>query len=251
MPCNRPLRSENGGMLKRAFDKEEDGDVVVTGVPSPRPRDAATLILVRRDTASPRVLMGKRAGGSVFMPDKYVFPGGRVDPHDGKAVAWDELRPEVESQLRLHSRRLPRAMALTAIRETFEETGLIVGRSAEMPATCPVGWEDFHALDIAPGLSPLTFIGRAVTPPYRPRRFDARFFMAEAEEALIDERPPVDGAELSDLQWVTLDDAMKLDLPSVTRFMLGEIGERLARPAADHRPPFLRWTRSGHQTERL
>lgn len=239
------------GMLKTTFDKEEDGDVVIRGKPSPRPKDAATLILVRRDQTQPRVLMGKRAGTNAFMPDKYVFPGGRVDPHDGRAIAWEELRPEVEAQLRLQSRRLPRAMALTAIRETFEETGLIVGRSAEMPDACPVGWEDFHRLDIVPDLVPLTFIGRAVTPPYRPRRFDARFFMAEAEIALIDERPPVDGAELSDLQWVTLADAMKLDLPSVTRFMLGEIAERLAKPHEDHRPPYLRWTRKGHQTDRL
>lgn len=239
------------GMLKSAFDKEEDGDVVITGKPSPRPKDAATLILVRRDQASPRVLMGKRAGTNVFMPDKYVFPGGRVDPQDGKAIAWEELRPDVEEKLRRLSRRLPRSLALTAIRETFEETGLIVGRSAEMPETCPLGWEDFHRLDVAPDLAPLTFIGRAVTPPYRPRRYDARFFMAEAELALIDERPPVDGAELSDLQWVTLADAMKLDLPSVTRFMLGEIAERLEKPGEPHRPPFLRWTRSGHQTDRL
>ncbi len=238
-------------MLKRAFDKEEDGDVVIRGVPSPRPKDAATLILVRRDQASPRVLMGKRAGTNVFMPDKYVFPGGRVDPQDGKAIAWEELRPEVEAKLRIQSRRNPRAFALTAIRETFEETGLIVGRPAEMPPACPSGWEDFHRLDVAPVLAPMTFIGRAVTPPYRPRRFDARFFMAEAEDALIDERPPVDGAELSDLQWVTLSDAMALDLPSVTRFMLGEIAERLAKPDRDHRPPFLRWSRGGHQTDRL
>jgi 8-oxo-dGTP pyrophosphatase MutT (NUDIX family) len=104
---------------------------------------------------------------------------------------------------------------------------------------------------VAPDLSPLTFIGRAVTPPYRPRRFDARFFMAEAEIALIDERPPVDGAELSDLQWVTLDDALKLDLPSVTRFMLGEIAERLEKPDKPLAPPFLRWSRGGHQTDRL
>ena len=142
-------------MLNRVFDKDEDGVLIDKGATSQRPKDAATLILVRRDQAQPRVLMGKRAGGSAFMPDKYVFPGGRVDPHDGKAVAWEELRPEVEAKLRLHSRRNPRAFALTAIRETFEETGLIVGRSAEMPAASPAGWEDFHALDVAPDLSPL------------------------------------------------------------------------------------------------
>ncbi len=238
-------------MLNTVFDKDEDGVVIQKGVASQRPKDAATLILVRRDQSRPRVLMGKRAGTNAFMPDKYVFPGGRVDPQDGKALAWQELRPEVEAKLRIQSRRSPRAFALTAIRETFEETGLIVGRSAEMPPVCPLGWEEFHRLDVAPDLSPLTFIGRAVTPPYRPRRFDARFFMAEAEIALIDERPPVDGAELSDLQWVTLDDALKLDLPSVTRFMLGEIAERLEKPDKPLAPPFLRWSRGGHQTDRL
>ena len=238
-------------MLKRAYDKEEEGDVVVKGVPSPRPRDAATLILVRRDQAQPRVLMGKRAGTNSFMPDKYVFPGGRVDPMDGKAVAAQELAPEVEAKLRVQSRRAPRAFALTAIRETFEETGLIVGRPADMPAAAPAGWEEFHRMQVAAVLSPLVLIGRAVTPPYRPKRFDARFFMAEAEQALIDERPPVDGAELSDLQWVTLSDALKLDLPSVTRFMLGEIGERLEKPGAVQGPPFLRWSRGGHQTDRI
>jgi 8-oxo-dGTP pyrophosphatase MutT (NUDIX family) len=245
------LASMMSSMLKSAYDKEEEGDVVIKGAPSPRPRDAATLILVRRDQAQPRVLMGKRAGTNTFMPDKYVFPGGRVDPQDGKAIAWEELKPEVDAKLRIQSRRNPRAFALTAIRETFEDTGLIVGRSAEMPDAAPPGWEDFHRLDVVANLSPLILIGRAVTPPYRPKRFDARFFMAEAELALIDERPPVDGAELSDLQWVTLADAMKLDLPSVTRFMLGEIGERLAKPGHDAGPPFLRWSRGGHATDRL
>jgi 8-oxo-dGTP pyrophosphatase MutT (NUDIX family) len=238
-------------MLKSAYDKEEEGDVIIRGAPSPRPQDAATLILVRRDQARPRVLMGKRAGTNTFMPDKYVFPGGRVDPQDGRAMACAELKPDVDARLRIRSRRSPRAFALTAIRETFEETGLIVGRPAEMPDAAPPGWEEFHRLNVVADLSPLILIGRAVTPPFRPRRYDARFFMAEAELALIDERPPVDGAELSDLQWVTLEDALKLDLPSVTRFMLGEIGERLARPGHDPSPPFLRWTRTGQGADRL
>ncbi|KCZ51636.1 NUDIX hydrolase [Hyphomonas pacifica] len=246
-----PDTAPKTGLIGSAYDKENDGDVVETGKRSPRPKDAATLILVRRDASHPRVLMGKRSGGHVFMPDKYVFPGGRVDPEDGRATSYCEFRPEVEAKLRLQTRRKPRAFGLTAIRETFEETGLLVAREAEMPDTYVKGWKRFHALDAAPHLSPLTFIGRAITPPYRPRRFDARFFMAEAEEALIDERPPVDGAELSDLQWVTLKDALDLDLPNVTRFMLGEIEERLEKPDLQRGPPFLRWTRSGHTSDRL
>ena len=238
-------------LMGSAFDKEDNGDVIETRKRSPRPKDAATLILVRRDAEQPRVLMGKRSARHAFMPDKYVFPGGRVDPQDGKAVSWCEFEPHQERLLRIQSRRKPRAFGLTAIRETFEETGLLVAREAEMPARYPTGWQPFHDLDAAPHLSPLTFIGRAITPPYRPKRFDARFFMADAEEALIDERPPVDGAELSDLQWVTLKDALDLDLPNVTRFMLGEIEERIDKPSLNRGPPFLRWTRSGHTTDRL
>ncbi len=235
--------------LPSAFDKEDADDIVDTTNPTPRPKDAATLILVRRDQAMPRVLMGKRSGGHDFMPDKYVFPGGRVDPHDGRAQAVSELRADVEAKLTIQARRKPRSFALTAIRETFEETGLIVGRDSPLEGKPPIGWDKYYGLGIAPCLKGMTFIGRAITPPYRPKRFDARFFMAEAEDALIDERPPVDGAELHDLQWVTLKDAMALDLPNVTRFMLGEIGARLE--GADDGPPFLRWTRTGHTNDRL
>ncbi|MEM7492617.1 MAG: NUDIX hydrolase [Pseudomonadota bacterium] len=236
--------------LGTAYDREGDGDVLLKGKASPRPRDAATLILVRRDSSKPRVLMGKRSGGHTFMPDKYVFPGGRVDPQDSRVTAYTELNPIAEKRLRFQSRRSPRAFAMTAIRETFEETGLLIGSNAEMPVKAPPGWQKLYDMDIAPCLKDLKFIGRAITPPYRPKRFDARFFMAEAEQALIDDRPPMDGAELHDLQWVTLNNALDLDLPNVTRFMLGEIDERLTH-RGDKGPPFLRWTRSGHSAERI
>jgi len=239
------------GFAPSAYDKEDDGDVILKNQRSPRPKDAATLILVRRDEAQPRVLMGKRSGGHTFMPDKYVFPGGKVDPHDARAPVLSPLTSPVEAKLRLQSRRAPQAFPLTAIRETWEETGLIVGKPGDLPGKPPQGWGEYFATGAAPCLQSFEFIGRAITPPYRPKRFDARFFMAMAEDALIDERPPADGAELSDLQWVTLDDAMTLDLPSVTRFMLGEISERLEKPSARKGPPFLRWTRSGHSADRL
>jgi len=236
--------------LGNAYDGEDEGELIQTDRPSPRPRDAATLILIRRDQAAPRVLLGKRSGGHDFMPDKYVFPGGRVDPQDGRVVSYSELAGVEEARLRFQSRRLPRAFALTAIRETFEETGLLIGQSAEMPAKAPAGWQPLYDLDIAPALEHLRFIGRAVTPPYRPKRFDARFFMADAEKVLIDDRPPLDGAELHDLQWVSIKDSRDLDLPSVTRFMLDEIEMRLGGEDALG-PPFLRWTRSGHSSDRI
>ena len=239
--------------IQSAYDKEDDGDIIIKDKPSPRPKDAATLILLRPAGNTAEVLMGKRSGRHSFMPDKYVFPGGRVDPHDGRVPAITELHQKSEEKLLISTRRKARSFALTAIRETFEETGLIVGKPRTEAERVKVhkDWQDFFAQNAIPSLNGLRFIGRAITPPYRPKRFDARFFMADAREALIDDRPPVDGAELSDLQWVSLEDAMALDLPNVTRFMLGEIGERVANPRQQQAPPLLRWTRSGHSITRL
>lgn len=239
------------GKFTSAYDKEDDGDVIIKDQRSPRPKDAATLILVRRDQAKPRVLMGKRSGKHDFMPDKYVFPGGRVDVGDARAPTLSALKKSTEAKLRLQTRRAPQAFPLTAIRETWEETGLIVGKAADVKGKPPASWQKYYAEGAAPCLKNFQFIGRAVTPPYRPKRFDARFFMAMAEDVLIDERAPADGAELHDLQWVTLKDALKLDLPSVTRFMLAEIEDRLDNPNSRKGPPYLRWTRGGHSAGRL
>jgi 8-oxo-dGTP pyrophosphatase MutT (NUDIX family) len=194
-----------------------------------RPRDAATLILVR---GGREVMMGQRSKGHVFMPDKWVFPGGRVDPGDARARAATELTAETETLLRKGtiSRRPPRAFALAATRETLEEAGLRVGSEA------------------GPELDKLRFIARAITPPYRPRRFDARFFMADAEQVLADDKPAI-GEELLHVRWFSLADANALDLPSITRFVLKEVEARLAGEAV--LPPFLRWSRGAHSLERL
>ncbi len=194
-----------------------------------KPRDAATLILVR---GGREVMMGQRARGHVFMPDKWVFPGGRVDPGDARLPAACELTAETEALLRKGGvvRRPPRAFALAAARETREEAGLIVGG------------------DAGPDLSKLSFVARAITPPYRPRRFDARFFLADAEAVLADDKP-IEGEELLHTRWFSLDEAEALDLPSITRFVLREVRARLAgEPVL---PPFLRWSRGSHSLERL
>lgn len=194
-----------------------------------RPRDAATLILVR---GGREVMMGQRSKGHVFMPDKWVFPGGRVDPGDARAKAATELTAETEALLRRGtlSRRPPRAFALAAVRETLEEAGLTLGGAA------------------GPELDKLRFIARAITPPYRPRRFDARFFMADAD-AVLAHHEPVQGEELLHVRWFSLEEARALDLPSITRFVLKEVEARLAGEAVQ--PPFLRWSRGAHTLERL
>lgn len=209
-----------------------------------RPKDAATLILVRRDGPRPRLLMGQRSRGHVFMPDKWVFPGGRVDPCDVRAPAAVELSSEVERYLAATSvRRRARAFALAAVRETFEETGLVVGRAGTLEGKIPKGWQDYAVHGAAADLSRFAYICRAITPPHRPRRFDARFFYAEAEEVLLDDRPHASGDELLHVEWFELDEAEKLDLPMVTRFVIGQVRRRLEGEVVE--PPFLRWQRPG------
>jgi 8-oxo-dGTP pyrophosphatase MutT (NUDIX family) len=203
-----------------------------------RPRDAATLIIIRRDGRQPRVLMGRRHGGHDFMPDKWVFPGGRIDPSDFRAPVAAELRPEVADKLnKTAPPKRARALALSAIRETFEEAGLLLGKPGHhRPIAGP--WREFLAHGALPDLSALEFIARAITPPMVPKRFDARFFMAEAER-LISLEPQPDCGELTEIAWVDLDEALGLDLPAVTRFVLREIPHRLAdpnRPVPDLRP---------------
>jgi 8-oxo-dGTP pyrophosphatase MutT (NUDIX family) len=194
-----------------------------------RPRDAATLVLIRRDGPVPTVLMGRRHGGHDFMPDKWVFPGGRVDRADFRVPAASELRPSVAARLeRTAAPARARALALAAVRETFEEAGLLLARpGAARPAAGP--WREFLGLGALPDLAALDFIARAVTPPNSPKRFDARFFLAEADRLLSLERAP-DCGELDEIAWVGLDEALTLDLPSVTRFVLREIPHRLADP---------------------
>jgi 8-oxo-dGTP pyrophosphatase MutT (NUDIX family) len=220
---------------------------------APRPKDAATLILVRQLPDGPRILMGRRAGGHAFMPDKYVFPGGKVDRCDRFVPVASELTPVNHDALLAHNKaRHPRAFGLAAIRETWEETGLIIGKQGRFRTqTKDMGWTSFAKMGAVPTLAPLHFIGRAITPPMRSKRFDARFFLADAHEALLDGRPPQDGAEMEDLRWFTYDDALELDLPSVTRFILGEVAARLREPDFPHRPPFLRWASAKHQMDRL
>jgi 8-oxo-dGTP pyrophosphatase MutT (NUDIX family) len=213
-----------------------------------RPRDAATLILIRRDETKPRVLMGRRNGGHDFMPDKWVFPGGRIDRSDFHAPYATPLRPDVAARLeKTTSPARARALALTAVRETFEEAGLLLAKQA--PSRPGVGpWREFLAQGAAADLDALRFIARAVTPPSRHKRFDARFFMAEADRLISLDRQ-ADCGELDEIVWIALDDALGLDLPSVTRFVLHEIPAHLADP--DRPAPSLRFLYGRQQTTHL
>ena len=240
-----------GPVLDPNYDPRSDGAMREKGAKGVRPRHAATLIIVRRDAKKPRLLMGRRHGGHSFMPDKWVFPGGRVDRGDFTAPSANELDPEGKSKLALTARHasplLPRALGLAAIRETFEEAGLLLAKEAPVrPGVGP--WRPFLEAGALPDLSALTYVARATTPPYRPRRFDARFFMAEADSLLSLERRP-DCGELDEIAWVDLDEALALDLPNITRFVVAEVAERLT---SGTRPiPFMRFLNGARRLEHL
>jgi 8-oxo-dGTP pyrophosphatase MutT (NUDIX family) len=220
-----------------------------------RPRDAAALILYRRDPGGIRVLMGQRDASHVFMPQKFVFPGGRVDPADSRIRPLTPLRPEVERKLvRGCSPARAQGLAMAAIRETFEETGLLVGeKTADVPRTRNPGWGAFLRHGIVPSLEVLDLVARAITPPGGPRRFDARFFMTEATAVHGDAHDELEGSgELLELHWVPLEKAQELDLPDVTRMVVDGVRRRLAAPDPAAVPaPFVRHRRGRPTTEYL
>jgi 8-oxo-dGTP pyrophosphatase MutT (NUDIX family) len=210
-----------------------------------RPRDSATLIVVRRDSRDPRILLGQRHAAHAFMPGKYVFPGGRLDPHDSRMVPLDDLAPEAIDRLTCRMRGRPsvaraRGLALAAVRETFEETGFILGRAHDGSLRSPGGgWDSFLASGHAPCLSALRFFARAITPPGRTRRFDSRFFVVDAVNFANLDAPVTPGTdELLTPHWFTFDEAMNLDLPQITADILGRLRTAIGASGwPSHRDP--------------
>ena len=140
-----------------------------------------------------------------------------------------------------------RAAAAAAVRETAEETGLLIAREAPIRSR-HVNWLPFRDAGAAPDLGSLKLITRAITPPGRTRRFDTWFFTADAS-ALLDDRAPEPSDELEDVQWVTLADARQLDLPFVTHFVLDEL--KRVQPPAPEPPRCMRAVRGKMVVEAL
>lgn len=217
------------GMSRAAIDKAESGDFALGGKPM-RPRDAATLILLDRNPQGVRVLMGRRHRRHAFMPGKFVFPGGRTDPHDSRIPVTEGLHPAVEAKLtgsqRPVSTARARAIALSALRETYEEAGLMVGLNGAFSTSRP-GWQGFCDHHVQPSLSMVRFVARAITPPGRVRRYDTRFLAVWREHIAVElAEKPTD--ELEELVWLPIREAREIDLPSITKTVLGDLEARLA-----------------------
>ena len=199
-------------------------------------RNAATVIVLRDRATRPRILMGQRGAKAAFMPSKFVFPGGAVDPADADIGLAEPISPVCAARLKqdiIVPPVTPNALAAAAIRELWEETGQLLGARDDWP-DAPEDWRDFAARGHRPSASPLQFVFRALTPPGRPRRFDARFFLVDADDLASD---PDDFSatsdELSHLQWVDLAEVRQLSMPFITEVVLSEVQARIT----DRDPP--------------
>ena len=221
------------------------------GTRAARPQQASTLIIVRAAAGKARVLMGKRSAQHKFMPNKFVFPGGRMDAIDSRLKVPHDLRAPIlrrlqsETPKHMNEAKL-RGLALAAVRETFEETGLVVGHRTNTPLrTRHSGWQDYFNHGATPPLDRIDYIGRAITPTYRTRRYDTRFFMLHDDVILTDPEDTQNASgELLHLHWLTIRQARELDLPAITRQMLDIVEARLKLPRARQfhaAAPFVRF----------
>jgi 8-oxo-dGTP pyrophosphatase MutT (NUDIX family) len=201
----------------------EAARAVVEGRAEPvTPRDAATVMLLRPAAASDggfEVYMLRRKPSMAFAPGAYVFPGGSVDLRDAEdEVAWAGPPPADWGRAFDAPDELARALVCAAVRETFEESGVLLAGPAADSVVADTTGDDWEAdrqalldrsLSLAGLLARRGLILRAdllrpwarwITPAAEPRRFDARFFAAALPPG---QRTRDVGGEAAAVQWIT------------------------------------------------
>lgn len=217
------------GLTKAQIDKAESRDFALGGKPM-RPRDAATLILIDNSAGAPKVLMGRRSQKHAFMPGRLVFPGGRTDSSDSRIAVAQDLHADEERRLATETRRSTpsraRAIALSAVRETWEEAGLLIGHKGPFVIN-RADWRGFAEHSVRPSLERLRYLARAITPPGRVRRYDTRFLACFRDAVAVElaDGGPTD--ELEELVWLTIAQALEADIPFITKQILHDLEKRL------------------------
>lgn len=182
-----------------------------------RPFDAAGLILLRGSREAPEILLGRRHSKTRFLPDIYVVPGGRVDAEDTRPSGFAErIHPAVARDLACGAgSRPPIAFLRAALRETHEETGLLVGSPASgKPDRTGSGiWAAYRQAGWSPDFAGLDFVLRAITPRESRRRYNTRFFLADGSQTRGD---LTGNGELLDLAWRPVGALGELNIVDVT-----------------------------------
>ena len=186
-----------------------------------KPKDSASVIVLKNTPTGVQVLMGKRGRKAVFS-NAYVFAGGKVDPEDFLPKPASELNPDIVKRISIDSEKSI-SFAMAAVRESFEETGLLLGAPGDLGATGNSTWDEIRSTNLAPDLEKLGYVGHAITPASKAVRFNARFFYAWEHDMT---GQLAGSGELSDLAFLTFSDALNLPMVDVTEFMLGEMIRR-------------------------
>ncbi len=208
------------------------------------------MVLIRRAAAAgsgAEVLLGRRSARLRFMPGIYVFPGGRVSPEDYRPSGFAEPQPDPPPGLDQATRRRLAVFARAALRETYEETGLLLGASAEAGGAEAGGteaggaevWKAFAAAGLRPCFAGMRLVARAITPTDSPVRFHTRFFLAEGAAAVGE----IGGdGELEDIHWAPLESLPELPMADITLLVLEEALVHRAGTGRPDRPaPLFRW----------
>ncbi|GAA2881097.1 hypothetical protein GCM10010517_43980 [Streptosporangium fragile] len=207
-----------GALGERARD-------ILAGRVEPVPaRDAATVVILREGSGAAEVYLLRRKSSMAFAAGAYVFPGGSVDPRDtDQAIAWSGPSPAAWGEIFRADEKTARGLVCAAVRETFEESGvLLAGLSAESVVADTTGedWEADRLALIDRTLSFAEFLGRRglvlradllrpwahwITPEVESRRFDTRFFVAALPPG---QRTRDVGGEADQVVWVRPADAL-------------------------------------------
>lgn len=255
--------ARNEGVVGQITHTEDSGPEF--SHPVIRPKPAGTLLILDEQNGRPHVLMGRRHKAHTFMPNVFVFPGGRVDFPDNHAPFATDLTEQTASRLMESGPKniatiiRARAFALAAIRETFEEVGLLIGRSIE-PNKLPhkrkknALWKPFLDHGQIPDLAQLRYVARATTPAKLIRRYDTRFFTVP-REAIGVELPETPTNELDEITWVPFDDISNHKIPWITSMILKDVGARILEENSinldDDKPIPVYSTRNGKRSRIL
>ena len=189
--------------------------------------DAACIVLVRYPGGQPETVIGRRSSNAVFIPGRYVFPGGRLEDADFHKTPVLQLDDKcIDAMGHISSPGLAYPLLNCAIREFEEETGIAITGVAETLS-------EFHdtGSKSSPNKHAIRLICRAVTPPGYIRRFDTRFFLADAgmveiSGTTLDTNHVSD--ELENLHWTPLSSVRTYNIAFITRRIISLATNSLA-----------------------